>query len=178
MAKKKTTKKPAKKKSGTKKSKTGDFVNLMKLGGMAAVAFGKPKIDAIGFVAGLDPKLKAAGYILLGEYLPKQSAIKNMVKDESLLRGAGDALIYEGVKELMTSFGIAGVDEQTTVLSGDDELAIALEGIDDIDTVNGDDLDTVNGDDDDDLLSGLDDDIDTVNGDDDLDSFNGDDEDY
>lgn len=179
MAKKKKTVKRSKGKRSTK-SKTGDFVNLMKIGGMAAVAFGKPKLDELEFIKSLDPKLKAAGYIVLGEYLPKNSSVKGMIKDESLARGAGDALIYEGVKELMTSFGIAGINEHSAVLAGDDELAVAIEGLndDDLDTVNGDDdLDAVNGDDDDDLLSG-DDDDDLLSGDDDeLASVNGDDDD-
>lgn len=177
MAKKKKTVKRSKGKRSTK-SKTGDFINVMKLAGMAGVAFGKPKLDEMEFIKSLDPKLKAAGYVVLGEYLPKMPAIKNMVKDENLLRGAGDALIYEGVKELMTSFGIAGLNEHQGVLAGDDELAVAIDGLDDIDSVNGDDdIDSVNGDDDDDLLSGDEDDLDSVNGDDEIDSVNGDDDD-
>lgn len=185
MAKKKTKKKSSKKKSSGKKSGgMNDFLNFSKLIGMAGGAFGSVQLKKVAAFTKLDPKLQAAIKIGAGEWLPKQSFAKGVIGDDAIRQGAGDALIYEGVKELMAGFGIAGMSGNRKP-KGNEFLAVSIEGIedagavsedilsadeydigeDDIDTVNEDILgDDMDGDDDmgEDGMEG-DDDISTVN---------------
>ena len=191
MAKKKKTRAGGKlRKSGGNKSggKMAGFVNVNKLLGMAGGAFANSMVKKIPGTANLNPKILAALKIVGGEMLPQQSFAKNAIANDSLRNGFGDALIYEGVKELMAGFGISGMKPRTRP-RGNEFLAVSIEGIDDAesvsedvlaqdeydigeeineDIVNGDDLDTVN----EDILG---DDLDTVNEDilgDDLDTVN------
>lgn len=153
MAKKKA--KSTKKKSSGGRSGKQSF-DLAKLGGMAGAVFGNDKLDEMEFMTSLDPKLAAVGKIVIGEYAPKQDFLRKMVKNDSLLRGAGDGLAVLGIKDLMTEMGlIQGVGNT----QDDDDLVVVIEGIDDLDIVNEDilgedeDMDVVNedilGDDDD-----------------------------
>lgn len=162
----------AKKKKATKKKKSSfgksikQNFDLAKLGGMAGGVWGGTKLDDLEFISTWDPKLKAVAKIALGEYGQKQSMIRNLVKNDSIVRGAGDALSVQGITELLTELGfISGVGN----LKDDDDLVVVIDGIDDLDVVNedvlgDDDLDVVNedilGDDDDDDGSAMYDDVD------------------
>jgi len=187
MVKKKiVAKKSTKKKSSSKKSGgMNDFVNVSKLLGMAGGAFGNVQLEKITGFNTLDPKMKAGIKIIGGQYLPNMGAAKNVIKDDSLRNGIGDALIYEGVKELMSSFGIAGINGGGRMPKGNEFLAVSIEGLldagavsedilaaDEYDIGDDDDISTVNEDilNDDEL--GMDDDLSAVNedilGDDDM----------
>lgn len=186
MAKKKAKKKIGKK-SSRKKSTSGGLLNTNKLIGFAGAAFGQTQLKKIDFFNKLDPKMQAGAKILGGEFLQNQDFVKKSLPNDDMRRAIGDGLIYEGVKELMSSFGIAGVGRDKRKVRGNEFLAVSIEGLEDkdIDTVNedvladdelgddyeiGDDIDTVN----EDVLSedDLGDDLDTVNedvlGDDDM----------
>ena len=153
MAKKK---KSTKKKSGKKSSrKSGGLFDTNKLIGQAATAFGHNQLQKIKFFANLDPKMQGAAKILLGDWIPKQSIV-NSVGNPVMRQAAGDALMYEGVKELMSSFGIAGVGNLKRKVRGNEFLAVSIEGLDDVASVN---EDVVN----DDLLNS--DDLNAVNDD-------------
>lgn len=186
MAKKKAKKKGGKKKSGGKLG-----INTSKLIGIAGGVLAKKKgLDTLGFLNDniSDPKMRALAKIAVGEFGPKQSFVKDMVKDSDMLNGAGDAIVALGIADLLTEMNIGNLG----ALEDGDDLAVAIEGIDDMDTVNDDDRryrrsrrddidvvdDDVLGDDDedtmdDDVLGADDDDLDAVNDDTDL----GDDED-
>lgn len=153
----------AKKKGGKKgkgKKKSGMGFNTSKLIGMAGGTFVEAKFldDFLGKYI-TDPKMKAVAMIAIGEYAPKQDFVKNFMKDEEILKGAGDALTVLGIKSLLAEMGIAGIgapdDEK-------DELAVVIEGVEDTDM-------------DEDIL-GEDDDLNVVNedvlGDDDLNVVN------
>jgi hypothetical protein len=71
MAKKKTTKKKAVSRRSTAGKQIKGLFDITKIGGMAGAAFAYPQLDKVQFIAGLDPKIKAAGLIVLGEYLQK-----------------------------------------------------------------------------------------------------------
>ncbi|MEO5350756.1 MAG: hypothetical protein H7836_14095 [Magnetococcus sp. YQC-3] len=196
MAKKKKTTagKSGKKKSSTGGGKMAGFVNTNKLIGLAAGAFGNNLIKKIPGTGKMNPKLLSALKIVGGEWLPKQQFAKSALQNDAMRQAAGDALIYEGVKELMAGFGIAGM-RQRTKPRGNEFLAVSIEGLDKADevnadvlaedefeigeeinedVVNGDDLDTVNEDilGEDDMNEDILGDIDTVNddvlGDDDM----------
>ena len=181
MAKKKTTKKKSGSKS--KKSSTGGLINTNKLIGFAASAFANGQLKKLTFLQKLDPKMQAGAKILAGEFLQNQDFVKKSIANDDMRKAIGDGMIYEGVKELMAGFGIAGFKDKRKV-RGNEFLAVSIEGLEDIDTVNddvlsddelsddyeiGDDLDTVN----EDVMSDdeMGDDLDTVN-----DDFLGDDE--
>jgi hypothetical protein len=182
MATKKTKKKAggkSRKRGGNKGgSKMGGFVDVNKLMGLAGGAFANSMVKKIPGTANLNPKILAALKIVGGQMLPNQQFAKSAIANDSLRNGFGDALIYEGVKELMAGFGISGM-RQRTKPRGNEFLAVSIEGLDNAQQVSedvlsddeydiGDDLDTVN----EDVLS---DDLDTVNEDvlsDDLDTVN------
>jgi hypothetical protein len=192
---KKTTAGAKRRKSGSSKGgKMAGFVNVNKLMGMAGGAFANSMVKKIPGTANLNPKILAALKIVGGEMLPNQAFAKNAINNDALRNGFGDALIYEGVKELMAGFGISGMKPKSRP-RGNEFLAVSIEGIDDAeavnadvlaedeyeigeeineDIVNGDDIDTVNEDilGEDDINEDMGDDIDTVNedilGDDDI----------
>jgi hypothetical protein len=87
--------------------------------------------------------MKAVALMAIGEFGPKQDMVKNLLKDDAILNGAGDALTVIGIQQLLTSMGIAGMGAQDT-----DELAVVIEGIDDVDmdedVLGEDDLNVVN----------------------------------
>jgi hypothetical protein len=168
MAKKKGKKRGGNRGGGKKK---GSLINTSKLLGIAGGLFGEKQINKLDFVTKQDPKLIAAGKILLGEYAQDNDTIKGFVKDDSARRGAGDALIVKGVEGLMAEFGIAGIGKPNArKIKDTDDLAVVTEDVlGDDDELGEDDLNTVNedvlGDDDelgDDDMSG-DDDLGTVN---------------
>lgn len=184
MAKKKTAKKKSGSKKSSRKSSTGGFINTNKLIGFAGSAFANVQLKKVSFIQKLDPKLQAGAKILAGEFLQNQDFVKKSLPNDDMRRAIGDGMIYEGVKELMGSFGIAGVGKEKRKVRGNEFLAVSIEGLQDIDTVNedvlsddelGDDLDTVNEDIGDDEINDdyeIGDDLDTVNddvlGDDDM----------
>lgn len=183
MAKKKTTKKKGKKGKSTKsKMSMGSFVDVNKLMGMAAGAYGNTLIKKIPGTGSLNPKILAAAKILGGQWLPNQSFAKGALANDSMRNGIGDALIYEGVKDLMAGFGISGLHRSKP--RGNEFLAVSIEGLDDAANVNADVLaadeydigESVLSDD----LNAVNDDLSTVNDDmnddisDDLDSVNDD----
>jgi hypothetical protein len=146
-------------KKGKGRGKKG-AINFMRLGGMAGGVLADKKFvdEQLGkFIT--DPKLKAVAKIALGEYGMKLDFVRGIVKDDNITDGVGAAFTVNGINELMTEMGIAGMGQ----VDDDTELAVAIEGIDDIDTdddMSGDDdIDTVN----EDVLGDDDDDIDTVN---------------
>jgi len=152
------------KKGKSRGKKTG--INTAKLIGMGVAVFADKKfLDEQLAKYITDPKMRAAAKIVIGEYAPKQDFVRNIVKDQATLDGGGDALTVLGISELFTAMNISGFGE-----NDESELAVAIEGIDDIDTDDmdedvlgeDDDIDTVNED-----VLGDDDDIDTVNDDDD-----------
>jgi hypothetical protein len=132
-----------KKKKGKSSSKKMG-INTSKLLGMGGAVFAERK-----FIDGLlgkyikDPKMKAVALMAIGECGPKQDMVKNLLKDDAILNGAGDALTVIGIQQLLTSMGIAGMGAQDT-----DELAVVIEGIDDVDmdedVLGEDDLNVVN----------------------------------
>ncbi len=138
MAKKKTT---AKKKGGTNKkgsSKSGNIVNTNKLIGFAAAAFGNVQLKKLEFFTKLDPKMQAGAKILLGEFGQNQDFVKKSITNDDMRRAVGDGLIYEGVKELMAGFGIAGVGKDKRKVRGNEFLAVSIEGLEDVNSVNED----------------------------------------
>lgn len=150
------------KKGKSKKSKGFMGINTSKLLGKAGGVF----IDAKFLDSFLtdtlkisDPKMKAVGKIVLGEFAPKQDFIKSFMKDQDILDGGGDAISTLGIKELLAEMGFAGIG----AANDNDELAVVIEGVE-----NSDMDEDVLGDDDDDLnvvnediLGG--DDLNTVN---------------
>jgi len=167
IKKKSVAKKTTKKKSSSKKSGgMNDFVNVSKLLGMAGGAFGNVQLEKINGFNTLDPKMKAGIKIIGGQYLPNMGVSKNAIKDDSLRNGIGDALIYEGVKELMSSFGISGINGGGRMPKGNEFLAVSIEGLEDAGAVSEDILAA------DEYDIGNDDDISAVNedilGDDDM----------
>lgn len=161
----------AKKKGKKGKSrKSGGMMglNTSKLIGMSGSVFADAKFlnDFLGKYI-TDPKMKAVAKIAIGEFAPKQDFVKNLLKDQDILNGAGDGLTVIGIKELLAEMGFAGIGAP----SDTDELAVVIEGVEDTDM-------------DEDIL-GEDDDLNVVNedvlGDDDLNVVNedilGDDED-
>lgn len=136
MAKKAKSKK-GKGKSVARRSKgmMGD-INLAKIGGIGAGLYGGSQLDKL-IPAGWDPKFKAVAKIAIGELLPKQAFVKNMVKDQSLLTGIGDGVIAKGADELMKALALPGYSG----LNDNDELVVVMDG--DIDVVNKD-IDVVN----------------------------------
>lgn len=157
MAKKKSK---SKKSSGKKRStKKNQFVNTDKLMGLAAMAWGMPKLEAqlnkIDAYNKLSPKVKAGIKVVAGEWLPHQSFAKN-IGNPAIRQGAGDAMIYEGLKELLSSLGVSGLAGDKRKVRGNEYLAVSIEGLNDTDIIhedvlsddmNGaDDLDTVNDD--------------------------------
>lgn len=161
MAKKATTKKPSKKKKGsTGKKKMA--LNTDKLIGMAGGVFIQDKglnklFDQFNLT---DPTMRAVAKIAVGEFAMNLPAVKGILKNDSMTNGIGDAISVVGMEELFRNLGmISGPG-----LSDEDDLVVAIEGIDDLDedeeTVNGDDddMDVVNED-----ILGEDDDMDVVN---------------
>ena len=141
MAKKK--KATSKKKGGGKKSKKGmgDFVDVQKLLGMGGAAFVNGKlIPKIPGTANLNPKILAAGKILGGQFIGSSQTTKNFLSNDSMRNGLGDGIIYEGVKELMAGFGIAGVgqDAINRKPKGNEFLAVSIEGLEDAGAVSED----------------------------------------
>ena len=138
MAKKKTTKTSKRRRSSKRSSKTsmGSFVDVQKLMGLAAGAFANSMVKKIPGTAALNPKILAAAKIVGGQMLPNMAMAKNAIGNDSLRNGFGDALIYEGVKELMAGFGISGLTP--TKPKGSEFLAISIEGLDDPTNVNED----------------------------------------
>lgn len=160
-------KKPKKKSKGKSSRKGGRFsVDFQKILGMAGGVFAKKKFLDDNLPID-DPKMKAVAIMAIGELAPKQDFVKNVIKDQSMLQGAGDALSVLALADLMTDMGIISGGAMG---GDDDELAVAIEGIDDVefDDMGDDDLDVVN----EDVLG--DDDLDVVN----EDVLGDDDEDY
>lgn len=111
--------------------------------------------------ASWDGKMKAGAKIALGFVLPMIG--KGQTK--AVLGHIGGGMVAVGSADLITELGlISGIGA-----ADDDELAVALEGIDDVDFEEVEEIDGV--DDYDGVIHG---DIDTINGD--LDIINGDDE--
>ncbi len=147
MAKSTGKKKGKGKGKGKKKSSMG--INTSRLMGMAGGVFADKKFlneKLTGWIE--DPKMRAVAKIALGEFAPKQDFVKNFMKDQEILDGAGAAFSVHGIDELFAEMNIAGMG----AVSDDDSLAVVLDGIDDmeeddmdedIDTVN-EDIDTVN----------------------------------
>ena len=135
MAKKKIKKRRSGAKRGSKKSGMENFVDVQKLMGLAAGAFGNSMIKKIPGTGSLNPKILAAIKIVGGQWLPNQSFAQNL-GSPSLRNGIGDALIYEGVKDLMAGFGISGL--HNTKPHGNEFLAVSIEGLDDPTNVNDD----------------------------------------
>jgi len=165
-------KKKGKKKKGGSRKKSGSMgIDIMKLAGMGGGVFADKKFldeQLAKFIE--DPMFRAVAKLALGELAPKQKFVKDLVKDQSLLDGVGAAFAVTGIQELMVEMKIAGMGED--VLGEDDELAVLIDGIDDIDEDDmGDDIDTINDDfgDDDDMGEDVlgEDDIDVINDDDD-----------
>jgi hypothetical protein len=167
MAKKKKSKK------GKGKSKGMMGLNFMRLLGMGGGVFGDAQLNKL-IPDTIDKRLVGAGKIILGDILPKQVQIGQA----DLLEGAGQGLSAMGWQQLLTEMGaMSGVG----ALSDDDVLAVAVEGIDDIDTdspsrrTEEDELgEDVLGED----VLGADDDINVVNGDDDINVVNDGEEDF
>jgi len=191
MARRKKTKSKRRSRIGVSKKSgfsMGSFVDTQKLLGMGASAFLQVQLKKIPALQKLDPKIQAGIKIIAGQYLPNMQMAKNTIKSDSLRNGIGDGLIYDGVKELLSSFGIAGIQHPMRRRPKPNEfLAVSVEGLDDPNSVSedilagdemgddyeigddmgGDDLSAVN----EDILAG-DDDISSVNGDDDISSVN------
>ena len=104
--------------------------------------------------------MKAAAKVLIGVYAPKQQFIKNVLNDQDILDGGGATLKVTGLQELFTAMNIAGMGADK------DDLAVVIDGMDDVDM----DEDVLGED-----VLGDDDDIDTIN--EDIDTVNDDDED-
>lgn len=185
-------KKAGKKKGNGKKKSGGKFgIDVPKMIGIGAGVLAKKKgLDQLEFLNGIeDPKMRALAKIAIGEFGPKQDFVRGMIKDDKMLNGAGDAIVTLGMADLLTEMNIAGVG----ALNDTDDLAVVIDGIDDIDSVNDDrlsrgsrrrrdedeidedvladdDIDSVNDDDDDEMSEDvLADDIDAVNDDEDED---------
>ena len=158
MAKKKTTGKK-KKRSSSSKGGLKDIINFNELIGMAGGSFADKKgIDTL-IPEDWDPKMKAGAKIFGIGWLMKQDFVKNLIKDEGMRNGAKAAIQVHGVDELMEEFNIAGMGDD----ADDAELAVVIEGVEDVDTDDDDmggddDLDVVNED-----VLGDDDDLDVVN---------------
>jgi len=142
------TKKKSKSKGKSKlKGRSSKSFDLNKLLGLAVGIYGGYKINDLSFLSSWDPKLISVGKIALGEMGQNQPMIKNLLKNDGATKGAGDGLTSVGMTELLRELGlISGMGN----LRDDDEIFIALDGIDDIDVVNEDVL-------------GDDDDIDVIN---------------
>lgn len=146
------------KKGKSQKNKMG--INTSKLMGMAGgVLVSKKFLDEQLSKYITDPKMKAVAYIAIGEFAPKQDFIKNLMKDEAILNGAGDSLTIIGITNLLAEMGIAGMG----AANDNDELAVVIEGVENSDMDEDilgedDDLNTVNED-----ILGEDEDLNTVN---------------
>lgn len=170
MAKKKksASRKPTKR--GSKKKTGGGGFDTQNLLGLGIAAFANKQIDGLTFVQSQDPKMVAAGKIILGSWGMNQSFVTGTITDPSMRTGIGNGIAYEGIKSLMAEFGIAGMANDS--LSDNDDLAVVIEGDDDDDDGSfnedvlgdDDDIDTINED-----VLGDDDDLDTINDDDFLD---------
>lgn len=134
MAKKKKSKKGGKRKGGG--SKAGIF-DTDKLIGFAAAKFANSKlVPKVAAFTKLDPKIQAAAKIFAGGWLPKQSFVSS-VGSPGMRQAVGDGLIYEGVSELMTSFGVAGL-KSTRKVHGNHYLGVSVEGLEDAEKVSED----------------------------------------
>lgn len=148
MDKKAKTKKKGGKRKGSSSSKSGQ-INTSQLIGIAAGIFAAKKgLPQLTFYTNLSPDMQAGAKILAGMFLPKQDFVKKTITDQSMLDGAGTSLMTLGIMELMVNHGMAG--DKMGALKDDDVLAIALQGIQDISTVNadvlGEDISSVNAD--------------------------------
>ncbi len=150
--------------------KKGKAFNMQKAGGMAAGLWAGSKLAEQDFLTNLDidERLLNAGYVFLGDWLPKQKFMVNGINNPDLRDGLGTGLMALGILGLMDEFNISGVG-QSRKLRDDDILAVAIEGQDDEMYTDYDDSDI-----DEDILA-EDDDLDTINDDDDLDTINDDD---
>ena len=117
----------------------GQFVDTQKLLGMAGSAFLQVQMKKIPALQKLDPKIQAGIKIIAGQYLPNMQMAKNAIKSDSLRNGIGDGLIYDGIKELLSSFGIAGIQHPMRRRPKPNEfLAVSVEGLEDPSNVSED----------------------------------------
>lgn len=137
------------KKKGSSRSKSIGGLDLQETLGLAIGIYGGVKIeDLIPQLANMDPNIKAVGKIAVGQFGKNMPMVRNFIKDDSLRKGIGSGLASEGIRELLQGMGlIQGIGAP---LDDDDELAVVIEGIDDIDSVNadvlGEDIPSVNAD--------------------------------
>ena len=155
-----TTKTKKKKGKGKGKKKSSMGIDTSKLMGMTGGVFAEKKFlsDFLDKYI-TDKKMKAVALIAIGEYAPKQDFVKNFMKDEAILRGAGDAITIIGIQDLLAEMGIAGMGAPEDT----DELAVVIEGVEESDMDedllgDDDDINVVNED-----VLGDDDDLNVVN---------------
>lgn len=145
MAKRKKTRKHTRRRSRSGMGALGKIDTMSIIGVIGGAFLGKFVNKVIPDT--MNPKLVAGGKMVLGLALPM--VIKG--KSHNLMQSVGNGILAVGSIELLTEFGvISGLDEN-------DELAVAIEGIQD---VSFEDLDgTINAD----VLS--DDDVPVINAD-------------
>jgi len=159
--------KKKKKKSTNRRSRGMGAVDTQSLIALAVGALGAKLLNKV-IPDTLNKNLVAGGKIAVGVFLPM---ISKDGKTKAMLGDVGKGFVVVGTLELAESFGIG-----ENVLGGNDSktLAVALEGIEDVEFE--DISDNVLGDYDDEYMDG--DDLNVINADEDLSVVNADDDDY